>query len=92
MALHTIRPVEVRDTFEDFWAHYPRKIGKLAALKVWQKLKPDETLVQQMIQSIEEHKRCKVWRDGYICHPVTFLRQGRWMDELGPQDFYQARL
>ncbi len=80
------------DDFQEFWACYPRKVGKLAALAAWKKLKPDEALMQQMIDSVEEHRRCKAWREGFICHPATFIRQGRWMDELGPQDFYQARL
>ena len=78
--------------FERFWTSYPRKVGKLDALRAWKKLKPDETLVEHMIESIDEHRRCKAWRDGFICHPATFLRQGRWMDELGYDDFHHAKL
>lgn len=81
--------------FEDFWATYPRKVGKLAALKVWQKLNPSPELVTQMLESIEQHRRCRQWREDngkYIPHPRTFLSQGRWMDELGEHDFYRARL
>lgn len=80
------------DGFDRFWDAYPRKVGKLAALAVWKKLKPDADLQAQILESVEEHCRCKAWRDGFICHPVTFLRQGRYLDELGPADFYQARL
>jgi hypothetical protein len=80
------------DGFEAFWSAYPRKIGRLAALAVWKKLKPSAELQAQIIESIEEHRRCKAWRDGFICHPVTFLRQGRYLDELGYDDFHHARL
>lgn len=80
-------------TFEAFWARYPRKVGKLAALKAWDKLKPDTELAAQIIDSIEAHRGCRAWRDGYIPHPRTYLTQGRWMDELDPNvDFYRARL
>lgn len=82
----------VVDGFDRFWACYPRRIGKLAALKVWTKLNPDEALVETILESIDEHRRCKAWRDGFIPHPTTFLNQGRYLDELGPDDFYHAKL
>ena len=78
--------------FEIFWAHFPRKIGKLAARAVWLKLKPDAALVAIILESVEEHRRTKAWREGFICHPVTFLRQGRYLDELGYDDFPHAKL
>lgn len=80
------------DGFEQFWNKYPRKVGKLAALKVWRQLKPDEALVETILASVDEHRTCKAWRDGFVCHPVTFLRQGRYLDELGYDDFYHAKL
>jgi hypothetical protein len=82
----------VGDGFEQFWERYPRRIGKLAALKAWCKLNPDEALVAQILDSIDEHRRCRNWRDGYIPNPATFINQGRYLDELGPDDFYRARL
>lgn len=78
--------------FEDFWAAYPVKRGKLDAQKAWKKIAPDEDTQAQMLEAIAEQRRCKQWRDGFICYPATWLRQGRWMDELGAADFYQARL
>lgn len=78
--------------FEEFWAAYPRRIAKLDAQKAWATLKPDAVLVAQILESIEEHRGCKQWRDGFIPYPATFLRQGRYLDELGPADFYRARL
>lgn len=78
--------------FEIFWDCYPRKVAKLAALKAWKKLNPSAELVEAIVVSVDEHKKCKAWRDGFVCHPSTFLTQGRWMDELGEHDFYRARL
>lgn len=82
----------LQESFDQFWAIYPRRIGKLAAWRTWQRLKPDADLVQQIIESVDEHRRCKAWRDGYIPHPTTYLNQGRYLDELGYDDFYHARL
>lgn len=73
--------------FEEFWAAYPVKRAKLAALKAWNKLAPDEPTQQQILTAIEEQRRCKQWRQGYIPYPATWLNQGRWMDELGKHDF-----
>lgn len=73
--------------FEAFWAAYPLKVGKLSALKVWTKLHPDAALVQAILKSVDEHTYCRRWRDGFICNPDTFLRQGRWLDELRARDF-----
>lgn len=78
--------------FKAFWESYPRKIGKFAALKAWQKLKPDDALTETILASIEEHRRCRNWRDGFIPLPTTFLNQGRFLDELGPDDYYRAKL
>ncbi len=79
-------------TFEDFWNAYPRRRAKLDAVKAWQKLAPDEDTIQLMLEAIDEQHRCKQWREGVIPYPATWLRRGGWLDELGPQDFYQARL
>lgn len=66
--------------FEDFWAAYPRKVGKLAALREWQRLRPDEATVKAMAAALEWQR--EQWDDPqYIPHPRTWLHQGRWMDE-----------
>jgi hypothetical protein len=65
--------------FDEFWAAYPRKVGKLAALRAYRKARSlasaDEIL--DGIAVYREHKPAYAdW-----CHPTTFLNQGRWMDE-----------
>lgn len=64
--------------FDDWWAKYPRKIGKLAAEKAYaaasKKTTPDE-----LIAGIDRYLKMKpAYAD--FCHPRTWLMQGRWMD------------
>src|SRR5262245_27001523 len=75
------RSKPVTDTaFEDFWKAYPRKVGKLAALREWQLLKPTPEMVRQMADALAWLR--EQWTDPqYIPHPRTWLHQGRWMDE-----------
>lgn len=76
----------VSDRFEQFWAAYPKKKAKDAALAWWNKRKPDEGLLATMLASIERQKRTRDWQedDGrYIPHPATWLNQGRWQDDAG---------
>lgn len=70
--------------FDEFWAAYPRKVGKLKARKVWQKLAPDADLRLAIQAALEWQSRSVQWtRDGgqFIPHPTTWLTQGRWDDE-----------
>lgn len=68
--------------FERFWAVYPKKVGKQAALSAYKKVKvPVDTL----IAAVEAQKRTAQWtRDNgqYIPNPATWLNQGRWEDVL----------
>lgn len=69
--------------FEKFWSAYPAKVGKDAARKAFDKRKPDDSLLTQMLSAIEVQKHCEKWvKDGgqYIPNPATWLNQGRWMD------------
>ena len=68
--------------FDRFWQSYPKKVGKQAARKAFQRVKaPLETL----LTAIERQKCSDQWsRDNgqYIPNPATWLNQGRWEDEL----------
>lgn len=73
------------DGFERFWAIYPKKVGKQAALKAWNKQNPGESLVEAMLSAIETQKKSAQWvKDGgqFIPNPATWLNQERWNDEL----------
>ena len=74
--------------FEAFWAAYPKKVGKDAARKVWERRKPDRELTERMLAAIETQRAAEMWRreDGrFIPNPATWLNQGRWQDELPVQ-------
>jgi len=71
--------------FERFWSAYPRKVGKVAAAKEFDRCKPNSTLVDAMVVAIEAQKLGEPWRKDsgqFIPHPSTWLSEGRWLDEV----------
>ena len=70
--------------FEKFWSGYPKKVGKQAAKKAFDRVNvPVETL----LTAIERQKCSAQWsRDNgqFIPNPATWLNQGRWEDEVPP--------
>lgn len=70
--------------FAQFWATYPKKVGKADALRVFARLKVSDTMLDTMLAAIQQQRASPQWtRDGgqYIPNPATWLRQGRWEDE-----------
>lgn len=75
--------------FDQFWKTYPKKVGKDAAQKAFDKRKPSTEMLETMIKAIAEQKNQEQWqKDGgqYIPNPATWLNQGRWMDGEGMED------
>ena len=73
------------DRFNAFWKEYPKKVSKVAAIKAWKKLKPDDALYDTIMSALEKWKMTEEWRrDGgqYIPHPATWLNGRRWEDEI----------
>jgi len=71
--------------FDAFWNAYPRKVGKLAALKAW-KAGKSRPPIEAVLAAIRVQAASEQWkRDGgqYIPYPATWLNQGRWADEVG---------
>lgn len=87
--------------FEKFWSVYPRKVNKVGARKAFDRIRPDESLLNRIIAAVEKQKTSDQWtKDGgqFIPHPATWLNGHRWEDELAPakpgkiipaQDFQQ---
>ena len=70
--------------FDVFWNLYPKKIGKGAALKKWQTIKPDKALIAKIMNAVREQMTTAQWtKEGgqYIPNPTTWLNQGRWDDK-----------
>lgn len=68
--------------FEQFWAEYPRRIGKKAALKAFLNAR-DRPRIDDLLESIRKAKASPQWaKDGgqYIPHPATWLNRGQWAD------------
>lgn len=71
--------------FEQFYAKYPKKKAKQAAVKAWGKLKPDDALFAQIMKGLDNHIRSEDWSkdDGqFIPYPATWLNGRRWEDEV----------
>ena len=80
--------VSVVSDFDAFWSAYPRKVGKGAASKSFDRaiMKTD---LKTMLDAIEAQKQSEQWRrDGgqFIPYPATWLNQERWADEVQSAD------
>ncbi len=76
-------PSLLDETFERFWAGYPRKIGKGSARKAWNKIKPINGLCDTICQQVDKAKQTEQWtKDAgkFIPNPATWLNQARWED------------
>ncbi len=65
--------------FDIFYAAYPRRVGKLDAIKAYAKARTVAT-ADEILAGVENYKRHKPEYADW-CHPATWLNKGRWMDE-----------
>jgi hypothetical protein len=68
------------EDFTAFWAAYPRRVGKLDALKAYEKARKLDS-AENILAGVAKYKRHLPDEARFICHPATFLNKGRWMDE-----------
>lgn len=66
--------------FDQFWLACPRKVGKLAAQKAYGHARKSGATQAALLSGLAAYVRHKPAYAEY-CHPTTWLRQGRWMDE-----------
>ena len=72
--------------FAEFWAAYPKKVGKTAAAKAWGSNHPPPAAV---LTALAWQTRSDQWtREAgrYIPNPATYLNQGRWEDQPAARD------
>ncbi len=70
--------------FDEFWAAYPRKVGKPRAGDKW-RTKGCSKLIAVIMAAVEVQKQTPQWtKDGgqFIPHPATWLHNERWADEV----------
>lgn len=89
------KPPRGPDLFEEFWSAFPRKVGRDAAAKAFEKRKPERAVLDAMLAALAQQKKSPQWvKDGgeFIPHPATWLNQGRWQDEVAaPLSAFDAR-
>jgi hypothetical protein len=74
------RKREADESFNAFWSRYPKKVGRLDAVKAWNKLRPDAATVNAILEALEW--QIDQWDDLRYCpHPATWIRSERWTDE-----------
>lgn len=68
-------------TFDEWWAKYPRKQGKQAARRQWQRMGViGRVLAWRVLPDWIEYVR-RTGTTRYVPHGSTFLNQARWEDE-----------
>lgn len=70
--------------FDAFWKAYPKRKSKGKALKAWKKLKPNDSLLADILQAIAKAVKSKDWQKDagqFIPHPATWLNGRGWEDE-----------
>ncbi len=78
----------VDDGFNQFWEAYPKKVGRDAALKAWEKVKPP---IDDVIYALAWQKQSEQWHKNngqFIPNPSTYLKQGRWKDEAPVEELW----
>ncbi len=78
-----------RNAFEKFWFAYPKKRSKGDAEKAWEKISMTDTMLEAILDSIENGKQSQDWtKEGgkYIPYPATWLNRKGWEDEYTQAD------
>jgi len=73
--------------FEIFWKAYPKKTGKINALKKWRGLKPNLALLDEILANMAERLRVGQWdlsRKNFIKDPERYISNRQWEDEVIP--------
>jgi uncharacterized protein YdaU (DUF1376 family) len=73
--------VVVEKAFVDFWAHYPRKIGKASASKAFAKAAKKHNTDDILFGLSQQIEAMKSKDQKFIPHAATWLNAERWIDE-----------
>jgi hypothetical protein len=86
-------PDEYPKDFQEFWKVYPRRVGKAAAFKAWQRLKLDQkrrAYVALKRQLSDLLAMLNDQRGNFCPHPATWINQGRFDDEAPGRQFSEG--
>lgn len=68
--------------FAEFWAVYPNRKGKAAALRTWHRKRLD-ALADRIIADVQARiAGDRQWLDGYIPHGSTYVNGEGWLDAI----------
>ena len=78
--------VAFSNSFEQFWAAYPRKVGKAAASKVFEKalasgIKAEELILAAVMLGLDPNLPATQ----FVPYPTTWLNRAGWQDEPYPE-------
>ncbi|MBS1384259.1 MAG: hypothetical protein E7E26_09320 [Clostridiales bacterium] len=77
------------ERFEKFWSYYPRHEDRVSAVREWDKLKPEDALIDQIARALLWQTKDPDWPVPYACR---YLKNQRWTDEPPkPKPAAQAR-
>jgi len=85
------RKIVYSEDFERFWKVYPNKMEKERAFAEWEKMRLFyDVTVDEVIQSVEEHKKTKTWNNPKITiiYPERFIKRRYWENKIHPHDIY----
>lgn len=81
------------ERFEKFWEYYPRlqdgsKPARARAVRAWDKLRPDDTTIDQMATALRRQKQSEQWQRGIgIPYASSWINGRRWEDDFEePED------
>lgn len=76
-----LEPAWKPERFEAFWRYYPRGESKRTAIAAWDKLKPDDALIDDIARALKRQMASEEWQRGVgIPYAATYLNQRRWED------------
>lgn len=72
----------------EFWAAYPRRIGKAAAFRRLDGVRRAGVPWERLMEGVRRYAEyAKTQEIQFVKHPATWLNQGCWDDELVPAEF-----
>jgi hypothetical protein len=81
--------------FDNFYSAYPKRVGRAAALKAWEKLNPSPALISRIMQDIVSRVEQGAWCTGqglqYVPGPAPYLNQQRWEDAIIPRPEFKPK-
>jgi hypothetical protein len=78
------------EAFVEFWKLYPRKAGKSAALRAFQKACMAQGDAKTILEGARRYRDDPNRVDAFTAHATTWLNAGRWEDEPLPERVLSA--